>query len=294
MDVEKANISKNKIVYFFIYGINIVFLLSNFSVVKAIITVLLAFCIFYQPISGQKPVNTISQANSGEASFNDDSMLVKQTRYIQELHHQFMNVSNEILNGKEYGFYFFPSISSPLMPSKQMPTASIVIHGNKYENIMLQYDTFKDLAVYFDPKNLINNSICPISINKYIIDEFNLKVEAEDLKFKYFEFPNDPKAKKRNGFYEVIYDGHSKYLIHHKSDLIVEGGRDIYKYRPVKYAINEGILYKFKGKRSLLKAFNDKSMELKKYIKTSKIKVRKARKKQIGSILEYYDSLLMP
>lgn len=294
MDVEKANISKNKIVFFFIYGINIVFLLTNFSIVKTIIVVLLAYCVFCQPISGQKPVNDFEVPNSSKTSFNSDSMLLKQEKYINDLHHQFMNVSNEILNGKEYEFYFFPSISSPLMPLKQMPTASIVIHGNKYENIMLQYDTYKDLVVYFDPENLINSSICPIAINKYIIDEFNIVLSTGDLKFKYFEFPNDPKAKKRNGFYEVIYNGNSKYIVHHKSDLIVEEARDIYKYRPDKYVVNEGILYKFKGKRSLLKAFNDKSTELKKYIKSSKISVRKARKKQIGSILEYYDSLLMP
>jgi len=262
--------------------------------VKMKILILLSPIFLWLPLAAQNQGNTVSSSVPNEYLIESDSILTKQYNYIQDMYYTVMNESNEILNGREYEFYFYPHISSPLIPQWQLPIASVVIHGKKYDNIMLQYDTYKDQVVYFDPNNLINNSICPIAINQYIIDEFNLKLQAENLMFKYLEFPDDLKGKLRNGFYEIVYDGGCQFIIKHKSEMVIEEGRNIYHYRPERHVVNEGIYYKIKGKRSLLKAFGDKTVEMKKYIKSSKILVKRAEKDQISSLLKFYDSLLLP
>lgn len=159
---------------------------------------------------------------------------------------------------------------------------------------MILYDTYKDLVVYYDPNNLINNSICPIVIDKHLINEFTLQLPSDRLRFKYLEFPDDQKEKLRNGFYEIAYDGYCRYIIKHTSGIVIAEGRNTYKYNTQRYIVNTGIYYRISGRRSLLRALSDKSNELKKYIRTSKIPVRSAGKDQIKNILEYYNSLLLP
>ena len=228
----------------------------------------------------------------GENDLRDDSILSEQCQSVQGLYDSLMSRSNEILNGREYEYYFYPQVSSPLIPAKQHPTASIVINGKKYENITLQYDTFKDLLVYFDPTNFEDGLICPVSLNKYIIDEFNLKVSSDNLRFRYFEIPKEENLK--SGFYEIVYDGESQFIIKHSSNKYIDEGRDNYRYNPIWYFVIRDDYYMIKGKRSLLKALPDHVKDVKKHIKSLKISVRKASNYEILNILRYYDSIQLP
>lgn len=261
--------------------------------IKCRILLPLIFTLFWQSLPGQTQNDTKSVLVAPDPSIGSDSNFIKQQDYINDLYHQVMYGTNEILNGKEYEFYFFPPFSFPLIPERPDPTASLTIRGNTYENLMLQYDTYKDELVYFDPKNIINNVIFPIAINKYIIDEFTLKLPDGDLKFQYLKYPDDPKGKK-SGYYEIIFNGNCKLLIKHKCDLVEEYAISTYKYRPDRYVVNENIFYKIRGKKSLLTAFGDQKTAMKKYIKASKISVKNASNQQLRGIVEHYNSLLLP
>ena len=246
------------------------------------------------PQLAQQPEDDVRIFLPEESLFMIDSLSAKQKHFIQDLYDNVMSQSNEILNGREYKYYFYPQVSNPLIPSNSVPTASIIIQDKKYENIMLLYDTYKDLVVYYDQNNLINNSICPIVINKHLIDEFSLQLPSDHLRFKYLEFPDDRKEKLRSGFYEIAYDGYCQLIIKHTSGIVINEGRETYIYNTERYVVNAGIYYRISGKKSLLRALTDKSNELKRYIRTSKIPVRSAEKDQIENILEYYNSLLLP
>ena len=117
--------------------------------------------------------------------------------YLQDLYQSALCQSDEILNGREYKYYFYPQISSPLIPEKPLPAASIIIQNKKYENIMLQYDTYKDMVVYYSPHNLKNNAICPVVINRNIIDEFTLSLSSGRVIIRILEFPDDLKGDRK-------------------------------------------------------------------------------------------------
>ena len=174
----------------------------------------LFFLFFWQLLPGQE-AGKIGGRPEGNY-VGDDSVLSEQYHIVQAFYDSVLKISNEILNGREYEYYFYPQVSSPLIPAKQHPTASIVINGKKYENITLQYDTFKDLIVYFDPNKLVKGSICPVSVNRYVIDEFNLKVSSDSLRFRYLEVPEDEHLK--SGFYEIVYEGEFQFVINHMSN----------------------------------------------------------------------------
>ena len=213
---------------------------------------------------------------------------------LQDLYQNALYQSDILLNGREYNYYFYPHISTPLIPADPVPSASIIIQGTSYENIMLLYDTYKEMVVYYDPYNQNNNIICPVAINRDIIDEFTLSLSTGRVRFNYLEFPDNLNGKLNSGFYEMVYDGECQFLIHHTSVLIKEAGRDTYHYKTERYIINAGNLYKIKGKKSLLEALSDRATEVKKYIKRSKIRVRRAEKDQLKSVVNYYDSLKLP
>ena len=246
------------------------------------------------PHLAQQPEKEVVDSSPDESLFMLDSTAERQNRFIQDLYQNVLNQSNEILSGREYKIYFFPQVSSPLIPENPQPTGSIVIQEKKYENIMLLYDTYKDLVVYYDPINQINNSICPIVINKYLIDEFSLQLPSDHLRFKYLEFPDDLQGKLTSGFYEIVYDRCSKFFIKHTSSIVIEEGRFTYPYQTERYVVNGGNYHRIKGKKSLIRAFTDKSVEVKQYIRNSKIPVRSANKDQIENILKYYNSLYPP
>jgi hypothetical protein len=212
--------------------------------------------------------------------------------FVGDLYDSLVHKSNVILNGKEYGYYFYPWISSPLIPDNHQANASIVINGKKFDNILLKYDTYKDLLVYYDPTNLVNSVICPIIVNRHIFDEFSLVVSSGNLRFKFLKIPDNEIL--RSGYYEIVYDGESKFFIKHLSNKFIKEGRDKYDYKTIRYLMSDAGYFKIKGKRSLLKAFPGHSAEVKKYIKTSGISVRNASKNEILNILNFYDNYQIP
>ena len=213
------------------------------------------------------------------------------------LHHLYQSAlyqSDEMLNGREYKYYFYTQITTPLIPEDPLPSASIIILEKQYENIMLLYDTYKDMVVYYAPHNVENGTICPVVINRNIIDEFTLSLSSGRVRFSYLEFPYGQNGKLSSGFYEIVYDEDCQFLINHTSVLVLREGREIYSYKTERFIISAGNSYKIRGKKSLIDALSDRAPEVKNYIKRSKINVRKADKDQIKGIVSYYDSLKLP
>lgn len=245
---------------------------------------------FWQLLPAQETGKRIGKP--GDNYLGDDSIQSGQYQAVQGLYDSLMRRSNELLNGREYEYYFYPQISSPLIPERQHPSASAVINGKKYENITLQYDTYKDLLIYFDPANFVNGLVSPVAINRYIVDEFYLEVSSDSLIFRYLELPEDENLE--SGFFEIVYEGESQFIIKHLSSKYIDEGRDKYEYNPIRYIVSKAGYFKIKGKRSLLKAFPDQIKEVKKFIKSSKISVRNANKYEIISILRFYDSSQLP
>jgi len=213
---------------------------------------------------------------------------------VYDLYSDSINTSRDFINGKEYENYYNPVYTNPLLRPAEQHSATIFIKGKKYENLILQYDTFLDEVIYRDQNRLINNTFYKIELNKGMVDAFILEFSDDYMQFKYIEIPGHVESKLKSGFYEVLYDGGSQFIIKHQSYLTKEGGRDIYKYSPKNYVRIHDVYYKFKTRRSLLRLFGSHTREVKKYLRTNNIYFRDANKFQIAGIIRYYDSLTTP
>jgi hypothetical protein len=216
----------------------------------------------------------------------------QQTDYLRKLYTSKVEAPKELINGKEYETYYGRSKVKPLLFFEKKRSASIITRTRRYNNLTLQYDTFLDEVVYTDTSRTINSRFPQIALNKDIVEGFNLYFEGDSIIFRYFREPASSDMNLEEGFYEVAYEGNSKYVIKHKSSDYVKDGFDNYKYSPENYINTGNGFYKTRKMKDLLRLTGDRSEEVKRFIKTTNIRIKKADKRDMISILKFYDSLI--
>jgi hypothetical protein len=219
------------------------------------------------------------------------SILGRQNDYLSKFYFQNVDNVDELVNGKDYIPYYFRSKYKPVLFPGRKHTSFIILKGRKYDNLVLDYDTFLDELVYYDSLKFIDNKVFKISLNKNPIDEFSFNFGSDSLFFRYFNSEKDAAFTLTEGFYEVAYEGKSKVLIRHRSYLMVKEGIDEYMYSPDNYIEVNDVYTKISGKGAFLKLFGERSGEVKKYIHANKVKIHKADKNELASVLRYYDSM---
>jgi len=210
---------------------------------------------------------------------------------LQELYQDILHPSDVLMNGREYNNYFQPRLSSPLIPKDQLPSASVLIRGKQYQNVMLLYDTYKDLLVYYNLNTLYNNMLTVVIVNSNIVDEFTLQLPSGPTRFRYLTFPENQEGLLSSGFYEIVSEGVCKFIIDHTALKKTQDGRVVYQNITVRYIINSGTVYRIKGKKSLLEALSDAAPEVNEYLKRKNIYVKTAEKEQLKGVLDYYTDL---
>jgi hypothetical protein len=242
-------------------------------------------------VSGQTG-NIKSLKSASESGNNDISILIaRQTAFLKNIYSEKIEVPKELINGKEYEPYYLKSEIKPLLFPLLERTASIITRTRRYNKLTLQYDTFLDEVIYTDTSRTINFRFPQIALNRNILDGFNLYFDDDSLIFRNFRLPECSEKNLREGFYEVVYEGKSSYIIRHESSYYERQGLSNYKYSPINYISTGNGFYKIKSLKSLLSLFGNNADKMKEYINSSGIKLKKANKDEISSLLKYYDSL---
>jgi hypothetical protein len=210
---------------------------------------------------------------------------------IKGLYLQSLEQPKELINGKEYQSYYARSEYKPLLFPKQKRTASIITKSRQYNNITLDYDTYLDELIYTDTSRTVNFRFPQVALNKDNVDGFVMNFEEGKMTFRNFRMPESEGMGLAEGFYEVAYEGKCSMLIQHKSSIYQKDGIYNYNYSP-RYLIRTGRKYEnIRTEKDLLQVFGEKAKQVKTFIRTSKIKFRKADKNEIISILRFYDSV---
>jgi len=253
--------------------------------VKQSLPIIFLFCSL--TISAQRSVTTVP--DNGSDSFSNIEK--EQVGCLYELYSLKIDPASEVINGREYFPYYFRSNTKPILFIGKKHSSSITLNGRKFDDIDLDYDTFKDQVVYIDSVRFFIYSPLRLALNKDHIDCFELCFEKDTMSFVYLCKNDDPGFYLQNGFYEMAFDGGSKYIIKHKSIIQGRDGYDDYLYKPAGY-INTGSGYfRLSNNKNFIALFGDKSGDVKIFLKNSGIKIRKANKTQIKHVLEYYDRL---
>jgi len=220
------------------------------------------------------------------------TILDAQIDYLYSIYYQKIGGVDELKNGREYIPYYPHSRLKPLLFVDQSRTASLLLNGRKYENLTLEYDTYSDAVIYYDTTKLINNRYYQIALNKDPIGFFTLYFGLDSLLFRYLQFDDVDNTKLQSGFYEIAYEGKSRYIIKHKSVVHEKDGVDEYFYSPAKYVLVGNEYFRIRSSRGFLKLFGEKTNQVKKYMQSAPINIKNAEKRQIVNVLKYYDTLI--
>jgi hypothetical protein len=229
-----------------------------------------------------------------QISENNDGIsqdLNQQKNYLHRLYYESVTVPNEIINGKEYLPYFLHSKTTPLLFSGQRLNAILIIKNREFKNIRLQYDTYLDELLYTDTTRMVNFEYPRIALNKDIVDGFIIEFNGDSLVFKYLKFPENIENELENGFYEIAYDGATKFIIKHTSDRYTHQALNEYDYSPEDYILIGNTFKKIENNKAFLQMFQEWTAEIKEFLKRSKIKINKAAKNDLIKVLVYIDSM---
>jgi len=264
--------------------------IRNIKILINIIPQILLFLVSVT-VSGQNGKTVSIKSGSESDNGNNTSLTALQIDFLRNIYSEKIEVPKELINGKEYEPYYLKSEVKPLLFPLRERTASIITRTRRYNNLTLQYDTFLDEVIYTDTSRTINFRFPQIALNRDILEGFNLYFDDDSLIFRNFRLPECSEKNLREGFYEVIYEGKSSYIIRHESSYYERQGLSNYKYSPKNYISTGNGYYKIKSLKSLLGLFGDNAVKMKEYIHSSGIRLKRANKKEIFSIIKYYDSL---
>lgn len=236
----------------------------------------------------------LSAPGSGQVLENHDKIFkvpVSQKDYLSRVYFETVPAPNELINGKEYFRYYLHSETTPLLFSGEVINATLKIKNREYQNIGIQYDTYLDELIYTDTTRMINNVYPLIALNKDIIEGFVFVIRGDSMNFRYLQFQQNLANDMKDGFYEIVYDGNSKFIIKHKSDIYHRDALNEYKYSPEAYIMTGESFKKVKNNQTLLRMCGEWSGVMKEFLKKSRIRIRSIDKKQITKVLVYLDTL---
>ena len=194
------------------------------------------------------------------------------------------------INGHDYFPYHYRAKNKPLLFPGKERTASIIVSGRKYDNIILHYDTYTDEVIFPEMENNYGSKTYQVSINKDIVTSFTLCFRDDTLKFNYFR-DEDSGSSLPPGFYEVAYDGNTRYLVRHRSVAHQRNGIDEYFYSPAGYVMTGNGYQKITSNGRFIKLFGAGSVEMKRLVEQRNLNMRKAGKNQVVNLLKAYDTL---
>lgn len=251
---------------------------------------IILFIICFLKISAQPAGSSRMISSAGFEKIDISSLSVQQKNWLEKIYNNSVTSHNELINGKEYMPYYYRSGTNPLLLFKSNRTATLFFRDMQFKNISLQYDTFLDEVIYTDVTRIVNGSCQQIALNKDNIRGFNLYFDYDSLIFRYLRFSENDAETMTDGYYEVVYEAKTRFIIRHRSTMYNKEGLDKYEYSPERYILSGDKWVKITSGKTFLKIFGTRSKEIAGLLHKSKIKIKTATKGQIADLLKYYDS----
>lgn len=169
------------------------------------------------------------------------------------------------------------------------PVAGTLIFKNQvYEADALLYDILNDKLVYryYSDNFDINN----IALDENFVSEFAIYNSV----FRYFRnLKTKSGIKLKDGYYEVVYDGESKFLIRwEKTKTFDFTAPDKFDDLKSMYLLNDGKAVRIKNKWQLMKQFAEKKHPVKKLMRENRVTLELGNNSSINKVLEYYERQL--
>ena len=237
----------------------------------------LLLCILFSPFIQGQPVS------------HDSLSPETAPPYVEALqqYHGYLSPETALFRGPEYVAYDrLLKSGQPYYGENKKRPGTVYYHGIYYAPVDLLYDIVSDQVILSDSYNVFKIALIGEYIDSFTIqDHFFLRLR-DSLNH----------TAPRNGFYERLYNGHIILLKKEKKTIL----EDLYSSNVVQryiegtdssYYLKIGNDYhSVSTSKSLFNTLKDKKKELKKFIRSNQLSMRKDRENTLIKVTAWYDS----
>lgn len=224
---------------------------------------------------------------SGQDKTADTLTIEPSAAYLISYFNKSSNEQSRLINGPVYDGYLKNIEGSAYFKDAIAPEKGTLIYdGFRYENIPMMYDMFKDVLVTVLPNGFSKYTLISERVSDfYLFGHHHVYIYVAE---------GDEKAVFKSGFFDLVYKGASEVLVKRSRNLEQSSSNtQITKYfraRTIYYFKKGDAYYRVNSESSFMDLYKDHKSELKKYLRTNKVKFRKDPEQALKLLASYCDS----
>jgi hypothetical protein len=191
----------------------------------------------------------------------------------------------QLFNGRIWRTLYSNVFGDEFLLTRDWIDGEVNINDMTFKNVPLRYDILNDQVL-----TKISQGVF-VQLNKELIKGFILLYENKKMVFDNFGTgPGNP----IKGFGQVLYRGSIFFIVKQTKqikELAIQNRYDEFYQQQVLYILKNGIYYRISGKKDMLNALSDKEVQLRKFIREKRIKVRKRDPESFLPSIIFYDNL---
>ena len=187
-----------------------------------------------------------------------------------------------LLNGRQYNL-LYTGTSHPYFNSDRYRFGSILLNGERYDSVLINYDIYNQQVILQVPGN-ISGQYMKVVLNRELIDHFKI----DGLTFRLMSFPEIGTS-----FFQVVSSGDISCLLLWKKKLYRSPVSSITSNKYLKqsrgiYIQKEAQLFLVKNRSSFTDIFDEiYREEIKGFLRREKIRFRNASDEKLGDLMNF-------
>jgi hypothetical protein len=207
---------------------------------------------------------------------------------VMDVVHKAYGPDDLLVNGSLYVPDHLKAEGNPYFQEEKWAHGKIVIIGKSFENIEFIYNIETD-KVIIQSNDILQNKMAVI-LNRDFVDAFYID-EHDFINLDQLNLANSEK-----GFAELIYRSGLTFIVKHKKNFLKQYSQSnqfgsYSKLKSEKFIQSNGQLKKLPTRKSFLDYFKPNRSQIKKYIRTNKIRYKTASKQELSGLLKFCDEL---
>lgn len=198
------------------------------------------------------------------------------------------SIEKQILfNGKIWTNLYHMTEGHQFFSSRDFLRGSVSMGGRYFVNPVLRFK----LDLVNDELLLSADLSTVVQLNKEMVDSFTL--ESEGRTFLFVRLQSDS-VSSLSGYYNVLYSGSARLYVSYRKELRLRnsvGERDTFIQSHSVHLVKDGVARRITGRGSLMKLLADRKVQVRKFIRSEKIRISRNNPGSMVPVLEFYDNL---
>jgi len=190
-----------------------------------------------------------------------------------------------LYNGRVWKNLYYRVEGDQFLFSGEFLPASLSIQGRTFGNIRLKYDLYQDeIIMPFGPGRALQ-------LNREMVEGFCISFQGKTYQF--LRIPEDG-PEELKGYVRVLYPGESALYVKYTKKINrpgIENHPDIFYQIARIYLVQEDEVSLIASKGDLFKAFHEKKMLVRDYMKKNSIRISVKEPESLIPVLRYFDGL---